>query len=65
MNQPDQPHPTPRPVEESEDTAACRATAELVAVRQRLDWLFRHAQPSPAMNELRAMVQRYREGNTP
>ncbi len=63
MNPPTQPNATPLDADVHEATAAARRATDLAAVRQRLDWLFRHAQPSPAMKALRDMVQRYREGD--
>lgn len=39
--------------------------ADAQAIVRRLDWLFRHAPPTPAMQQLRDIVQRYRLGARP
>lgn len=38
---------------------------EAQAIVRRLDWLFRNAPPTPAMQQLRDIVQRYRLGARP
>ena len=39
--------------------------ADAQAIVQRLDWLFRNVPSTPAMQQLRDIVQRYRLGGRP
>lgn len=39
--------------------------ADAQAIVQRLDWLFRNAPSTPALQQLRDIVQRYRLGGRP
>ncbi|WP_157982573.1 hypothetical protein [Simplicispira lacusdiani] len=52
------------PVPPSPTTVAAPSTfndpVAAQAIVRRLDWLFRNAPPTPAMQKLRDMVQRYR-----
>jgi hypothetical protein len=65
MNPSTPPPATPVDAGPPDGPADGRRTPELAEIRQRLDWLFRNAQPSPAMKALRDMVQRYREAGAP
>lgn len=65
MNTGPRPSAAPLVADVPDAEAAARRATELFKIRQRLDWLFRHAQPSVAMTTLREVVQRYREGDTP